>query len=175
MKSLSALLTLAVLSWPWAAGAAEPPQPGSPAPEFQLQDGDGRMRQLADWRGRWLVLYFYPKDDTPGCTAEAIAFRDRLAELAALKADVAGVSLDDGRSHQAFADKLRLPFPLLSDAGGTVAQRYGSITNLGFMKFAKRHTFLIDPAGRVVRRYLDVDAKGHADEIIRDLKLLAAP
>lgn len=172
MKQFRSLMVLPALFAAGGLHAQQTPQAGSPAPAFTLPDSQGKLRQLADWRGQWLVLYFYPKDDTPGCTREAINFRDRLGEFAALKAQVVGVSLDDGASHQAFAEKQRLPFPLLADAGGQVAQRYGTLTNLGFMKFAKRHTFLIDPEGRVAKAYLKVDADTHADEVIADLKAL---
>jgi peroxiredoxin Q/BCP len=130
MKSLFsplAAMFLAVAQSAWAAAPVE----GSVAPDFSLPDASGKERRLADWRGRWLVLYFYPKDDTPGCTTEARNFRDRLERFAAQKAEVVGVSLDDGASHRAFADKHRLPFTLLSDAGGTVAKRYGALSDFG--------------------------------------------
>lgn len=152
--------------------AAEPPPPGSAAPDFTLPDAQGKPHRLADWRGKWLVLYFYPKNDTPGCTTEAIGFRDRQQKLAELKAQVVGVSLDDGASHQAFAEKYRLPFTLLADRDGKVSRSYGALSNFGIVRFAKRYTFLIDPDGRVAKAYLAVDAERHADEIIADLKLL---
>jgi peroxiredoxin Q/BCP len=172
MKRFRSWMFLPALFAAGSLHAEQTPQPGMQAPAFTLPDSQGKPRQLADWRGQWLVLYFYPKDDTPGCTREAINFRDRLADLAALKAQVVGVSLDDGASHQAFAEKQRLPFPLLADAGGQVAQRYGALTNLGFMKFAKRYTFLIDPDGVVAKTYLKVDADTHVAEVIADLKAL---
>lgn len=149
-----------------------PLQPGAPAPDFALQDGQGKLRSLADWRGRWLVLYFYPKDDTPGCTVEAQTFRDSLQRFAAHDADVVGVSLDDAASHQSFAASQRLPFPLLVDAGGKVARTYGALTNLGIVKFAKRHTFLIDPTGRIAKAYREVEPATHAAEILADLQVL---
>ena len=142
------------------------------APQFALTDADGKLHQLSEWRGRWLILYFYPRDKTPGCTAEAIAFRDHLLELAALKAQVAGVSVDDGASHRAFADLECLPFPLLADTDGQVARRYGALTNLAIVKFAKRHTYLIDPDGRIAIAYRDVDPAKHVSEILADLKRL---
>jgi peroxiredoxin Q/BCP len=154
------------------ACAGGPPDPGAPAPDFRLRDAAGREHGLGDWRGKWLVLYFYPKDDTPGCTAEAIGFRDRQAKLAELDAQVVGISLDDGASHQAFAAKHKLGFTLLSDRDGTVAKRYGALSDFGILRYARRYTFLIDPDGRVAKRYLDVDAGRHADEIVADLKAL---
>lgn len=164
---------LALLVWlaPVWAGA-QTLQPGMAAPAFALPDADGKTRQLADWRGQWLVLYFYPRDNTPGCTAEAAAFRDAQPRFAALKAQVVGVSLDDGNSHRAFAAEHRLPFPLLVDSDGSTARAYGALANFGIVKFAKRHSFLIDPDGRVAKTYRDVDPARHAEEIIADLKEL---
>jgi peroxiredoxin Q/BCP len=155
-----------------AARAEAPPQAGSFAPDFTLPDAGGREWRLADWRGKWLVLYFYPKDDTPGCTTEAIAFRDGRPRLAELKAEVVGISLDDAPSHRAFAEKHRLPFTLLADKDGVVATRYGALRNLGIVRFAKRYTFLIDPDGRVAKSYLNVEPDRHLEQIIADLKML---
>ena len=167
LKSLLlALVCLPLLAW------AELPAVGGLAPEFTLPDQAGVQRSLREWRGKWLVLYFYPKDDSPGCTTEACAFRDDLAQLTALGAQVVGISVDDTASHQAFAEKYHLPFPLLADASAEVATRYGAITNLLVMKFAKRYTFLIDPNGRVAKVYLAVEASRHSAEIIADLNSL---
>jgi peroxiredoxin Q/BCP len=153
---------------------ADVPRVGSVAPGFSLSDQKGVLRSLAEWRGRWVVLYFYPRDDTPGCTAEACAFRDDLAELSALGALVVGISVDDTLSHKAFAEKYSLPFPLLADATAEVATQYGALSNWLVMKLAKRYTFLVDPAGRVAKVYLEVDTSRHSKEIIADLKLLQA-
>jgi peroxiredoxin Q/BCP len=142
------------------------------APEFSLPDAVGKTRTLADWRGRWLVLYFYPRDNTPGCTTEAAAFRDARADFTALGTEIVGVSLDDGSSHRAFADAHRLPFTLLSDRDGRVAAHYGALLDLGVMKFAKRHTFLVDPDGRIARIYRQVDPTGHVAELLADIKRL---
>lgn len=161
---------LAALLPGWAS--AEPLQAGAPAPEFALPDADGKTHRLADWRGQWLVLYFYPRDNTPGCTAEAASFRDAQAQFAALQASVVGVSLDDAASHREFAAGHRLPFTLLSDADGAVAARYGALLNLGVMKFAKRHSFLIDPDGRIAKLYRQVEPATHVAEILADLKQL---
>lgn len=146
--------------------------PGQPAPGFQLPDQDGAMHSLSDYRGRWVVLYFYPKDDTPGCTEEACRFRDDILRLEELGVQVLGASLDDRDSHAEFADKHGLPFPLLSDAGGTVAASYGSLRNLGIMKMARRHTFIIDPEGRIAKIYRKVSPKDHSEQIVSDLKEL---
>jgi peroxiredoxin Q/BCP len=153
--------------------AASPP-PGSAAPEFTLPDADGKTYRLADWRGKWLVLYFYPRDHTPGCTTEAANFRDRQSEFSALNAAIVGVSLDDGTAHRSFAAQQRLPFTLLSDIGGVTAERYGALMNLGVIKMAKRHTFLIDPDGRIAKSYLSVDPDRHAEELLGDLRRLKA-
>lgn len=154
------------------AYAAELPKAGQPAPAFDLPDQAGKRHALGDYTGKWLVLYFYPKDDTPGCTKEACGFRDDLFQLEKLGAKVVGVSVDDSGSHAKFAQKYHLPFPLLADKDGNVARRYGALTNLGLVKFAKRYTFLIDPQGRIAKSYLSVDTSRHSQEIIDDLRAL---
>lgn len=158
----------------WMAGAvgADVPAAGSAAPEFALPDQGGRTVRLADYRGKWVVLYFYPKDDTPGCTEEACAFRDDLAKLTQLGAQILGVSVDDTASHAAFAKKHGLPFPLLADVDAGTATRYGAVKDVWVTRFAKRYTFLIDPQGRIARTYLKVDTSRHSAEIIADLKQL---
>ena len=150
--------------------AAETLGPGSPAPDFRLRDADGAERALADFRGKWLVLYFYPKDDTPGCTAEACAFRDELEIIHQLDARVVGVSVDDAESHRAFIAKYGLPFPLLSDPDGAVAERYGARGGLFGFVLARRHTFLIDPDGVIQRVWREVRPKDHAKEVIAALR-----
>ena len=170
-KLVVGLFVLLSLAFPVRA---EVPPVGSIAPGFSLPDQKGALRNLTEWRGRWVVLYFYPKDDTPGCTAEACAFRDDLAELSALGAQVVGISVDDTLSHKAFAEKYSLPFPLLADATAEVATKYGALSNWLVMKLAKRYTFLLDPAGRIAKVYLEVDTSRHSKEIIADLKLLQA-
>ncbi len=121
-----------------------------------------------------MVFYFYPRGDTPGCTTEACAFRDDLAKLTTLNAQVVGVSVDDTASHKAFAEKYHLPFPLLTDSNAGVAKRYGALPDWLVVKLAKRYTFLIDPAGRIAKAYLSADASRHSAEIIEDLKTLPA-
>lgn len=151
---------------------AEVPQQGAMAPVFALKDQNNRLQRLEDYRGKWVVLYFYPKDDTPGCTKEACSFRDDLHQLTALGAQVLGVSVDDVRSHAEFASKYHLPFPLLADVNASTAKAYGAFSDWVLTKYAKRYTFLIDPAGRVAKAYLDVDTSLHSGQIISDLKLL---
>lgn len=158
--------------WWVLASAAQPPKPGDPAPEFALPDQHGKLRSLAEFRAKWLVLYFYPKNDTPGCTEQACAFRDDWQRLAELGAQVVGVSVDDVASHFAFAKKYSLPFPLLADTKGEVAARYGSLYSLGVVKFARRNTFLIDPQGRIAKVYLSASASRNSREVIEDLREL---
>jgi peroxiredoxin Q/BCP len=148
---------------------AQTPAVGSTAPDFSLQDQQGKVRKLTDFRGKWLVLYFYPKDDTPGCTIEACSFRDGQALISVLGVQVVGVSVDDTSSHSAFAEKYKLPFPLLADTDGSVAARYGALSDWKLVKFAKRQTFLIDPQGVVCKSYLKVDADTHAAQVLADL------
>ena len=161
---------LAALGLP-AAYAAELAA-GSAAPAFTLKDQESKIHALADYRGHWVVLYFYPKDDTPGCTTEACNFRDDLPALRALNVQILGVSVDDSRSHARFAEKFHLPFPLLADTDGTVASAYGSLWSIGPLRIAKRHTFLIDPDGRIAKIYRTVKPSAHSHELQQDLKEL---
>jgi thioredoxin-dependent peroxiredoxin len=167
---LAGLLTMLGLH----TAQADALKPGDPAPAFALTDQSGKPHALADYRGKWLILYFYPKDDTPGCTTEACNFRDDISRITALGANVVGVSLDDSKSHARFAEKFKLPFPLLADTGGEVARSYGSLTSLGPIKFAKRHSFIIRPDGRIAKIYRDVNPDTHSRDIQKDLKALQA-
>jgi len=171
-------LAIAVAAWAfWPRGGqanGSGPQVGEPAPAFALRDPNGQVHHLADYRGHWLVLYFYPKDDTPGCTTEACHFRDDIAAIQALGAQVVGISLDDADSHRAFSVKYHLPFTLLSDPDGKTVAAYGSLFKLGPIAMAKRHTFIIDPKGHIAKVYRDVVPKEHAAQIIAELKRLQA-
>jgi peroxiredoxin Q/BCP len=167
-----ALGGLAAFGWR-AAVAAELPKVGSAAPSFSLPDQSGKTRTLEEFRGKWLALYFYPKDDTPGCTEQACKFRDDLAQLTALGAQVVGVSVDTSASHSEFAKKYSLPFPLLADEKGEVAERYASLMNLGVMKLARRNTFLIDPEGKIAKVYAKASTSRNSVEVIEDVKKLA--
>ena len=144
----------------------------APAPSFELKDQNGDTHTLTDYQGKWLVLYFYPKDDTPGCTTEACAFRYEYKVITELNTQVIGVSVDDQESHAKFAEKYNLPFPLLSDYEGKVAKDYGALAALGPIKFAKRHTIIIGPEGKVKKVYRIVNASRHSQEVIADLKAL---
>ena len=147
---------------------------GTKAPDFNLPNANGDMLSLANLQGSWVVLYFYPRDDSPVCTKQACTFRDDLHKLEKLGAKVVGVSIDDGKSHADFAKKYSLPFPLLSDKDGLVSSSYGALTNFGFIKMSKRYTFLIDPNGALQKSYLDVDVSKHSQQIIDDLMQLTA-
>lgn len=142
---------------------------GSPAPEFMLQDQSGRVRTLSEYRGHAVVLYFYPRDATPGCTTEACAFRDAWDRLQAAGAVVLGVSTDDAISHNRFRDEHHLPFDLLSDPDETAAGAYGVPVRMGF---AARQTFLIDAQGNLARVWPDVDPGVHADEVLAAIAAL---
>ena len=167
VSALGAAVLLFCLSGAWAAL----PATGTPAAAFSLTDQAGKTRTLAEFRGKWVVLYFYPKDDTPGCTEEACKFRDDLFTLSQLGAQVIGVSLDDSASHARFAKKYSLPFPLLADPSGAVAASYGALPQGS--RYARRYTFLIDPAGKVARVYTKVETSRHSAEVIEDLKRLS--
>jgi peroxiredoxin Q/BCP len=161
---------LALLLTSQMVRAGEVPKAGEAAPDFKLPDQNGQVHTLQEYRGKWLVLYFYPKDDTPGCTQEACAFRDDLHQLTELGAQVVGISVDDSTSHAEFAKKYHLPFPLLADKTTEVAARYGVLTNLVLIKVARRYTFLIDPQGKISKVYDKVETSRHSKEIIEDMK-----
>ena len=145
---------------------------GKAAPDFQLVDQYNKIHKLSDYRGKWVVLYFYPKDDTPGCTKEACHFRDDIFRIRKLNAQVLGVSVDNQESHAKFSEKHGLPFPLLADVGGRVANQYQALWALGPVKVARRHSFIIDPEGNIAKIYRDVDPDQHSNEIIQDLEKL---
>ncbi len=159
---------IVAVSFALAALAGAAPEAGKPAPEFHLQDQNGKGHTLADHKGQWVVLYFYPKDDTPGCTKQACTFRDDIMKFRAAGADVLGVSLDDVESHKAFAEKYSLPFPLLADMDKQVAGLY-DVLALGGL-YAKRDTFLIDPQGVVVKHYPGVKPQENSPEVLKDIE-----
>lgn len=169
--SVAVLLVLASVVL-WMLQPTTRPDEGSVAPDFALRDQDGSTRRLRDYAGRWLVLYFYPRDDTPSCTKEACRFRDDIGIFGDLGAAVVGVSVDGTEAHTDFARKHRLPFPLLSDPDGRTAAAYGSLLNLGVLRFARRHTFIIGPDGRIAARFDRVDPARHAEEVASRLRAL---
>lgn len=145
---------------------------GDLAPPFELTDQHGKLHELDTYRGRWLVLYFYPRDDTPGCTREACGFRDDILKIKTLNAEVIGVSVDDAASHARFASQHHLPFALLADTKGETAAAYGALLRLGPWQMARRHTFIVTPQGRVGRVFRQVKPDQHAAEVARTLKEL---
>jgi thioredoxin-dependent peroxiredoxin len=151
-----------------------PLKSGQSAPDFKLADQHGKIHRLEEFQGAWLALYFYPKDDTPGCTKQACTFRDDLKKLAELGAKVIGISVDNTLSHADFAKKYNLQFPLLADSKAEIAEKYFSLINLGIIKFAQRNTFLIDPQGNIAKVYLSVSATHNSADVIEDLKRLQA-
>ncbi len=172
LYKVNVLIAIIVLMGLFNTTSANELDVGIAAPSFKLADQTNTTHKLSDYLGKWVVLYFYPKDDTPGCTKEACAFRDDIATLQNLNVQIFGVSVDDSESHAKFAEKYSLQFPLLADIGGDVAGRYGSLTKIGPLKFAKRHTFIIDPEGKLAKIYRSVKPAAHSDEVIADIKLL---
>jgi len=151
-------------------------EPGKKAPAFSLKDQNGKVERLADYAGRPIVLYFYPKDDTPGCTKEACAFQDGLPRFRTSKAAVLGVSILDEASKKRFADKHNLSFPLLADEDHAVAEKYGvwqkkSLYGRSFMGIV-RTTYLIDRDGKVAKRWDNVKVDGHADAVLAAVEAL---
>ena len=148
----------------------------SKAPEFNLPDQNGKMHSLKDYMGQWVLLYFYPKDDTPGCTTEACGLRDNLPKFNKLKANVFGVSTDSVKSHRKFADKFKLPFTLLADENKELVKAYDVYKPKKFMgrEFlgTMRESFLIDPNGKIIKIYENVKPATHPDEVLLDLKSL---
>ncbi|MDP3696504.1 MAG: thioredoxin-dependent thiol peroxidase [Candidatus Taylorbacteria bacterium] len=146
------------------------------APEFKLSDQDGKVHSLSEFKGQWILLYFYPRDDTPGCTKEACAIRDSFPSFGKLKAVVLGVSVDSVKSHKKFADKYKLPFTLLADEGKRVVKLYGVWAKKKMMgreyMGTLRTSFLIDPKGKIAKIYENVKPEIHAREVIDDLKKL---
>lgn len=142
--------------------------PGSIAPSFNLPNDSGKMVSLATFKGSWLLIYFYPKDDTPGCTKEACAFRDHFPLYENIGIAVVGISKDTPESHRKFKEKYNLPFELLSDTDGRVSLAYGS----GVGENPKRVSYLISPDGTIAQSYKTVDPATHATEVLEDLKKL---
>ena len=145
---------------------------GDKAPEFKLLNQAGETISLNQYNDKWIVLYFYPKDDTPGCTEEACSFRDNINRLIAQKSVVLGVSLDSQESHAKFAKEYGLPFNLLADESGEVTKQYGALLDLKVVKFAKRHSFIINPQGNIAKIYRSVNPKQHVRDVMKDLKTL---
>ncbi|HVR42176.1 MAG TPA: peroxiredoxin [Thermoanaerobaculia bacterium] len=162
----SLIVTAAVLALaaPLSAGAF--PEVGKAAPSFTLMSDEGKEASLADFRGKWVVLYFYPKDFTGGCTLQAKNFQRDLAKYGERNAMVVGVSVDSAESHKEFCEKEGLRFTLLSDPEAKVSERYGSLMEYQGAKLSARNTFLIDPEGKLVRIFEKVKPSGHSEEVL---------
>ena len=170
----SLLLLLSFVAPGLIANASEQVGVGDVAPEFELSDQDGQLHSLEDYRDQWVVLYFYPKDETPGCTTEACEFRDNIFAFRKINAQILGVSLDDVESHAKFAENHGLPFPLLADVGGVASDAYGVKTKMFGMTVAKRQTFLIAPDGTIAKHYEKVSPAEHSRQVLADLAELGA-
>jgi len=174
MKALLVLIPTLVLSAMFAVAAdqPQPPAAGNPAPAFTLPNQEGAQVSLDQFKGKWIVLYFYPKDFTSGCTVEAHNFQRDIDKYAQKNAVILGVSVDDVNSHKSFCAKEGLNFKLLADSDHAVVQKYGSVMEYNGMTLAARNTFLIDPAGIIRKVYLKVDPQGHSTEVLADLQQL---
>ena len=170
---LSAIIGFGTLALMQGADTQTQPAAGTAAPDFSLSTSDGSRVSLKDFKGKWVVLYFYPKDMTSGCTIEAKNFQRDLAQYEEKNAVILGVSVDTADSHQKFCTKEGLNFKLLADTEHKVSEEYGSIINvLGVKKLSARHTFLVNPQGVIVKEYLDVEPAKHSEEVLAALKEL---
>jgi peroxiredoxin Q/BCP len=166
------VVIVAVLLVPRLLSHSAAPAEGSTAPDFTLPSQEGSPVSLKDYRGKWVVLYFYPKDQTAGCSREAHNFQTDEPKYSQRNAVVLGVSLDSVESHKKFCTKDGLNFKLLADTEHKVADAYGSLTNFGVVKFAARNTFLIDPAGKIAKVYMSVNPFKHSEEVLTGLDAL---
>lgn len=166
---LSVIIGLATVSLMQGADTQAQPQIGSAAPDFSLTSGDGSQVSLKDFRGKWVVLYFYPKDFTSGCTLEAQNFQRDLAKYQNSSAIIVGVSVDNAQSHKDFCAKEGLNFKLLADTDAKVSTEYGSTMDYKGAKMAARNTFLIDPQGKIAKVYTGVKPAEHSEQVLKDL------
>src|SRR5277367_1131418 len=164
-------LSLAAL-FAFAADQPQPPTAGSQAPAFSLPNQEGTQVSLDQFKGKWIVLYFYPKDFTSGCTIEAHNFQRDIDKYTQKNAVILGVSVDNVDSHKSFCTKEDLNFKLLADSNHTVVEKYGSVMEYNGMVLAARNTFLIDPTGTIKKVYLKVSPQGHSEEVLADLQQL---
>jgi len=191
--AVMALIALAVTAAEPVAGNAPIPEAGAVAPQFSLVDQNGKTHKLADYKGKWVVVYFYPKDQTPGCTTQACQFTENVFAFRKAGAQILGVSVDDANSHKAFEAALSknakisgenqklieehgLPFPLLADSTFATAKSYGVLIQRGTATMASRDTFLIDPNGKVAKHYSVTPDKleGHSTELLADIEAFKA-
>jgi thioredoxin-dependent peroxiredoxin len=166
---LLAFAVIALLACNRADAVSEMPAVGTAAPAFSLTSNEGKPVSLAEYKGKWVVLYFYPKDFTSGCTLQAQNFQKDLAKYTAANAVILGVSVDSAESHKEFCAKEGLNFKLLSDSDAKVSDQYGSIMEYNGAKLSARNTFIIDPQGKIAKVYPKVGVKGHSDEVLAAL------
>lgn len=173
MKALSAVFAILILTALFAVAADQSvPAAGNPAPSFSLPNQEGTQVSLDQFKGKWVVLYFYPKDFTSGCTVEAHNFQRDLDQYTQKNAVILGVSVDDVESHKGFCAKEGLNFKLLADSKHEVTQKYGSVMEYNGMTLSARNTFLIDPTGVIKKVYTKVDPQGHSAAVLADLQQL---
>ena len=169
IKILCFMLIAMLCVAPVVLAFSEPPEVGKPAPEFTLKSNEGKTVSLKDYRGKWVVLYFYPKDFTSGCTIEAKNFQRDIAKYEAAKAVVLGVSIDNTESHKSFCEKEGLSFKLLADTDVKISDAYGSVMEYQGNKLSARNTFIIDPKGNVAQVFLKVKPMPHSEEVLAAL------
>ena len=166
---LSALIALGTFTLMTAAETSKQPAAGTSAPDFSLATGDGSQVSLRDYRGKWVVLYFYPKDFTSGCTTEAKNFQRDLTKYEQAGAVVLGISVDTAQSHKEFCTKEGLNFKLLADPEAKVSSEYGSVMDYKGSKLAARNTFIINPKGEIAKVYSGVKPADHSEQVLKDL------
>ena len=166
---LSTVIGLITLAFVDAAEEQKQPEAGKPAPDFSLTTGDGSQVSLKDFKGKWVVLYFYPKDFTSGCTMEAHNFQRDLAKYNEADAVILGVSVDTAQSHKDFCAKEGLNFKLLADPDAKVSTEYGSVMDYKGQKLAARNTFIINPKGEIAKVYTGVKPTDHSEQVLKDL------
>jgi peroxiredoxin Q/BCP len=160
---------VAILACSPVNAVSELPAVGSPAPAFTLTNNEGKQVSLSDYKGKWVVLYFYPKDFTQGCTIEARNFQRDLAKYEAAKAVILGVSVDSAESHKEFCAKEGLNFKLLADTDAKTSAQYGSVMEYNGMKLSARNTFIIDPNGKIAKVFEKVKPQQHSEEVLAAL------
>jgi peroxiredoxin Q/BCP len=163
------LAVVAVFALRTVNAFTEVPSVGTPAPSFKLTTNEGNQASLTDFKGKWVVLYFYPKDFTSGCTIEAHNFQRDLEKYTAVNAVILGVSVDTAESHKSFCAKEGLNFKLLADVGGAVSDQYGSVMDYQGNKYSARNTFIIDPKGNIAKVFVKVNPNPHSEEVLAAL------
>ena len=172
---LLVLTVVAVFALRTVSAFTEMPSVGTAAPTFKLMTNEGNEASLSDFKGKWVVLYFYPKDFTGGCTLEAHNFQRDLDKYTAANAVILGVSVDSAESHKSFCAKEGLNFKLLSDADAKVSDQYGSVMEYNGSKLSARNTFIIDPKGNIAKVFAKVSPAGHSEEVLAALAALQKP